>query len=63
MTLTNYFCRTFTADDWVSADEQCDNAEAAIARANEWRAIGTKAIAYRLDLNPTELELNLTPLN
>ena len=63
MILRNYFCRTFTADDCVSTEEQCDSAEAAIARANEWRAIGMKATAYRLDFNPTELELNLTPLN
>ena len=63
MTLTNYFCFTYTADDCVSANEQCDNAETAIARANAWRAIGTKATAYRMVLDCETLEVYHYPLN
>ncbi len=64
MTKTSYVCITYIADGkTISAVETCDTANEAIERAEKWRAIRTKANAYRVVVDYETLEIYHYPLD
>jgi hypothetical protein len=62
--ITAYQVHTYIADGkTISSIETCDTANEAIARAEKWRAIRTKATAYKVVLDLTTYNLDRIPLN
>lgn len=59
-----YQVHTYISDGkTISSIETCDTANEAIARAEKWRAVRTKATAYRVEINLDSYELNRIPLH
>ena len=59
-----YQVHTYISDGkTISSIETCDTANEAIARAEKWRAIRTKATAFRVVMNLTTYHLDRIPLN
>ena len=62
--MTTYICNTYIADgQTVSSVVHFPTAKAAKKRAEEWRRIGTKANAFKVDINPETYEMNICPLD
>ena len=62
--ITAYQVHTYIADGkTISSIETCDTANEAIARAEKWRAVRTKATAFRVVMNLTTYHLDRIPLN
>lgn len=63
MTTTTYQCITYIADgNHISAVETCASREEAIARAQAWRAVGTKAKAQALVMDMEGCDFFTIPL-
>ena len=64
MKITSYVCNTYIADGkTISAVETCDTANEAIKRAEKWRAIRTKANAYKVVVDTDLCEVYHYPLD
>jgi hypothetical protein len=62
--MTTYICNTYIADGkTVSSVVHFSTAKAAKERAEEWRRVGTKAKAFKVDINPDTYEMNIRPLD
>ena len=62
--ITAYQVHTYIADGkTISSIETCDTANEAIARAEKWRAVRSKATAYKVVINLTTYDIDRIPLN
>ena len=59
-----YHVHTYIADGkTISSVETCNTANEAIARAEKWRAVRSKATAYKVVINLTTYDIDRIPLN
>ena len=64
MKKTSYVCITYIADgQTASSTIHYPTAEKAIAKAEQWRAVGTKANAYKVVVDTDLLEIYHYPLD
>lgn len=64
MTKTTFVCITYIADgQHASTTTHYPTAEKAMAKAEAWRAVGTKANAYRVEINTELCEMYHYPLD
>jgi hypothetical protein len=64
MKITSYVCNTYIADgQTISGTTHYPTAEKAIARAEQWRAVGTKANAYKVVVDTDLCEMYHYPLD
>lgn len=62
--ITFYQCSVYLADGkHISFNEPCENAREALGRAEGWKALGHKAIAYRVVIDYWKGEMIQYPLD
>ena len=62
--ITFYQCSVYLADGkHISFNEPCENAREALGRAEGWKALGYKAIAFRVVVDLLRGEMHHHPLD